>query len=280
MLEVTQFGEVTQLKMGREVGGNVPDNAPIVEGKQVFYWTAAFLVDGLLIDTGCSYTVDELVKFLEGKHLRFAVNTHFHEDHTAANHVLQQKYGMKIYASRESIPLINKMPKILKYQEIVWGYPVPTEVYPIPSVLETDRYRFDVIDTPGHCKGHIALVELSQGWCFSGDLYVSPEPKAIRLNEDMGEVVRSMEKLMNLPTGELTLFTSLGLMVPDGRKALRECVRFLQESAHRAKELARQGLSTAAIRDKLFGRESMLASVTEGDVSAENMVKSLLQADI
>lgn len=280
MLEVSQFGEVTQLKMGREVGDNTSDNAPIVEGKQVFYWTAAYLVDGLLIDTGCSYTVDEFVKFLEDKPLKFAVNTHFHEDHTAANHVLQQKFGLTIYASRESIPLIKKMPKILKYLEIVWGYPVPTEVHPIPSVLETDRYRFEVIDTPGHCKGHISLVELSQGWCFSGDLYVSPEPKAIRLNEDMGEVVRSMEKLANLPVKELTLFTSLGLVVPDGRKALQECVRFLRESAHRAKELARQGLSTAAIRDKLFGRESRLASVTEGDVSAENMVRSLLRADI
>jgi glyoxylase-like metal-dependent hydrolase (beta-lactamase superfamily II) len=280
MLVATRYGEVTQLKMGREVGDNVPDNAPAVEGKEVFYWTAAYLVDGLLIDTGCSYTVDELVQFLEGKHLKFAVNTHFHEDHIAANYVLQQRFGLKIYASRESIPLIRKMPRILKYQEIVWGYPVPTEVSPIPSLLETDRYRFEVIDTPGHCKGHIALVELSQGWCFSGDLYVSPEPKAIRLDEDMGEVVRSMEKLIDLPVKELTLFTSLGLVVPDGRKALLECVRFLRESAYRAKELARQGLSTATIRDKLFGRESLLASVTEGDVSAENMVRSLLRADI
>ncbi len=280
MLVATQYGEVTQLKMGREVGGNLPDDAPIVEGKQVFYWTAAYLVDGLLIDTGCSYTVDEFVRFIEDKPIRFAVNTHFHEDHIAANHVLQDKFGIKIYASRESIPLIKKMPKILKYQEIVWGYPVPTKVNPIPPVLKTEHYRFEVIDTPGHCKGHISLVELSQGWCFTGDLYVSPEPKAIRLNEDMGEVVRSMEKLASLPVRELTLFTSLGLVVPDGRKALLECVRFLRESAHRAKELDRQGLSAAAIRDKLFGRESLLASVTEGDVSAENMVRSLLRSDI
>ncbi|MBM3155715.1 MAG: MBL fold metallo-hydrolase [Chloroflexi bacterium] len=280
MLEVTRFGEVTQLKMGREVDDNTPDDAPVVKGKQVIYWTAAYLVDGLLIDTGCSYTVNELVEFLEDKPIKFAVNTHFHEDHIAANHILQKKFGIKIYASRESIPLINKMPRILKYQELAWGYPVPTEVDLISRRLETDRYRFEVIDTPGHCNGHIALVELAQGWCFSGDLYVSPKPKAIRLNEDMGEVVRSMEKLANLPVKELTLFTSAGPVVPDGRKALQECVRFLRESAHRAKELARQGLATVDIRDKLFGRESMLALITEGDVSAENMVRALLRANI
>ncbi|HUV52978.1 MAG TPA: MBL fold metallo-hydrolase [Dehalococcoidia bacterium] len=276
MLEVTQFGDITRLKMGREVG----DNAPLLEGKEVYYWTAAYLVDGLLIDTGCSYTVEELAQFLEGEHLKFAINTHFHEDHIAANSVLQKKFGLKIYASRESIPLIKKMPKLPQYQEIVWGYPVPTEVDLIPRRLETEHYSFDVIDTPGHCEGHVALIERTEGWCFSGDLYVSPEPKAIWSGEDMAEVTRSMKKLIEYPTDKLTLFTSLGLVVPDGREALQACVRFLEESARRAKELARQGLSIAAIRDELFGRESILASVTEGDVSAENMVRALLRANI
>jgi len=276
MLEVTQFGDITRLRMGREVG----DNAPLLEGKEVYYWTAAYLVDGLLIDTGCSYTVEELAQFLEGKHLKFAINTHFHEDHIAANSVLQKKFGLKIYASRESIPLIKKMPKLPQYQEIVWGYPVPTEVDLIPRRLETEHYSFDVIDTPGHCEGHVALIERTEGWCFSGDLYVSPEPKAIWSGEDMAEVTRSMKKLIEYPTDKLTLFTSLGLVVPDGREALQACVRFLEESARRAKELARQGLSIAAIRDELFGRESILASVTEGDVSAENMVRALLRANI
>jgi len=276
MLEVTQFGDITRLRMGREVG----NNTPLLEGQQVYYWTAAYLVDGLLIDTGCSYTVEELAQFLEGEHLKFAINTHFHEDHIAANSVLQKKFGLKIYASRESIPLIKKMPKLPQYQEIVWGYPVPTEVDLIPRRLETEHYSFDVIDTPGHCEGHVALIERTEGWCFSGDLYVSPEPKAIWSGEDMAEVTRSMKKLIEYPTDKLTLFTSLGLVVPDGREALQACVRFLEESARRAKELARQGLSIAAIRDELFGRESILASVTEGDVSAENMVRALLRANI
>jgi ribonuclease/clavin/mitogillin len=255
LLEITRFGDITQLKMGREV----VDNIPLLEGKQVYYWTASYLVDGLLIDT---------------------VNTHSHEDHISGNSALQKRFGIKIYASRESIPLINKMPKLLQYQQLVWGYPVPTEVDLIPGKLETKRYCFDVIDTPGHCKGHIALVERTKGWCFSGDLYVSPEPKAVRPEEDMAEVVRSMKKLIEYPTDKLTLFTSLGLVVPDGREALQTCVKFLQESAHRAKELARQGLSITTIRDKLFGRESILASVTEGNVSAENMVRALLRANI
>jgi hypothetical protein len=44
MLEEKKLGASTQIMMGREIDGTV------------YYWTAAYLVDGLLIDTGCSYT--------------------------------------------------------------------------------------------------------------------------------------------------------------------------------------------------------------------------------
>jgi hypothetical protein len=47
MLETTSFEEITQIRMSREIGGK-----PI-------YWVAAYLIGGLLIDTGCSYTDGE-----------------------------------------------------------------------------------------------------------------------------------------------------------------------------------------------------------------------------
>ncbi len=49
MLQINHFGPVTQIKIGRELEG------------RVLYWTAAYLVDGLLIDTGCPHTPERLV---------------------------------------------------------------------------------------------------------------------------------------------------------------------------------------------------------------------------
>lgn len=275
MIEVNHFGEITQIKMGRQMG----NEAPMGFRGEVLYWTSAYLVDGLLIDTGCPHTVEEFVQFLEGQHLKFAVNTHYHEDHIGANHLLQKKFGLKIFASLESIPLINKVPKLRGYQELVWGYPVPTKVEPLPDTIETGRFRFHVVPTPGHCIGHIALVEPTQGWCFSGDLYVSKEPKAIRPEEDIAEMARSMQRLVDLKTERLVLFTSLGNVVPDGREALKSCIAYLKDLSQKSKSLEKQGLLPAAIRDKLFGRETALAGLTEGDVSTENMVRSALQAN-
>ncbi len=276
MIQITQFGEITQFKMGRESQGQEPWQPP----GQVFYWTSAYLVDGLLIDTGCPHTAEEFVHALEGRDIKLAVNTHYHEDHVGANYLLQQKLGLRILASRESIPLINMVHKQHTYQELIWGYPVPTKVGLLPPKIETEHFRFDVVPTPGHCKGHVALVEPTQGWCFSGDLFPSREPKAVRPEEDIAGIARSMQKLVDLKTDRLILFTSLGNVVRDGREALRSCIAYLKDMSLKAKRLDEQGLSAGDIRDQLFGRETILAGLTEGDVSAENMIRAVLRARI
>ncbi len=276
MIQINQFEEITQFRMGRESRGQAPWNPP----GQVFYWTSAYLVEGLLIDTGCPHTAEEFVHALEGRSIKAVVNTHYHEDHIGANYLLQQKFGLKIMASRESIPLIYKVPEIHKYQELIWGYPVPTKVELLPEKIETEHFHFKVVPTPGHCKGHVALVEPAQGWCFSGDLFVSQEPKAIRPEENIAEMAKSMQKLVNLKTERLILFTSLGNVIQDGREALQSCIAYFKDLSQKAKQLEKQGLSAGAIRDKIFGRETVLAGISEGDVSAENMIRAALRAQI
>jgi glyoxylase-like metal-dependent hydrolase (beta-lactamase superfamily II) len=267
LIEVEHFGEVTRIKMGREYQG------------RVLYWTAAYLVDGLLVDTGCSYTAEELTQFLAGQYLRMAVNTHHHEDHVGANHQLQQNFKIPIMASRESAPFINQRPTLHSYQELVWGYPEPTKVGILPSHVETDNHHFEVIQTPGHCTDHVAFVEMSRGWCFTGDLFISREPKAMRPEEDVYVIARSMRKLIDLPPEKLTLFIGLGNVVEDGRQALQSCIEFIQGLSQRAKELERQGLSPAAMVNQIFGRESVLAGLTGGHISSENVVRALLRSD-
>ena len=276
MLEFDQFEEVVQIRMGREGGGDMPWGNP----GEALYWTAAYLVDGLLVDTGCSYTADELADFLEGKALTLAVNTHYHEDHIGANHVLRERFGIPIFASPQSVPLIRQVPGIHLYQEVVWGYPVPTEVEPVPDTIRTERFSFDVVPTPGHSKDHICLVEPTKGWCFSGDLFVSTEPRSVRPEEDIGETVRSMQKLIALGTDRLVLFSALGTVVEDGHEALRSCIRYLRDLCRKSKQLEAQGLSAGEIRDEIFGRETVLAGLSEGDISSENMIRAALRANI
>lgn len=265
MLETTSFEEITQIRMSREIGGK-----PV-------YWVAAYLVDGLLIDTGCSYTADDLVSFLGGKPVRQVVNTHFHEDHVGGNHLLRTRFGVTIYAPADSVPLIGQTARLFPYQETVWGCPEPTEVEPLPAVIRTPNHTFSVIDTPGHSAGHASLVEMDRGWCFSGDLFAREQMKFIRPEEDMGETVASMKKLIALPCERLILFTSVGRIVEDGRQAMESCIRYIEDLSGRAKALERDGLGIVEIVLRLFGGEHAFARLTNGQYTTENLIRSVLK---
>lgn len=265
MIETASFEEVTQIRMSRELDG------------RAVYWVAAYLVDGLLIDTGCSHTSRELAAFLEGRGFKLAVNTHYHEDHTGGNHDLMERFGVDVYAHPASISLISRRFDLYPYQEIAWGYPVPTTVKPIPEVVAMDHHTFRVVETPGHCPGHICLFEPTKGWCFTGDLFARENPKFIRPEEHIGEIVRSMRKVLDMPTERLVLLSAVGKIVEDGRKALERCIDYFTELAARVHRLHHAGLTVDEILKQEFGGEHSFAELTNGQFSTRNLLNSLLE---
>ena len=266
MLETQEFAGVTQIRMSRELNGK-----PV-------YWVAAYLVDGLLIDTGCSHTSQELSDFLEGKGIRQVVNTHYHEDHMGGNHDLINRFGVDIYAHPDSIPLIAQGFELYPYQEIAWGYPSPTKAIPIPSIIKTPRHVLQVIDTPGHCQGHICLMDTTRGWCFTGDLFAREQPKFIRPEENIGRIMVSMRAVMAAAGQSLVLFTAVGKIVEDGQLALKNCLDYLSGLAARSKDLQKSGYDLDAIVRELFGAEHPFAQLTDGQFSTYNLVRSLLES--
>lgn len=265
MLETQDYEGITQIRLSREMNGK-----PV-------YWVAAYLADGMLVDTGCSHTSAELTAYLAGSDLRFAVNTHYHEDHMGGNFGIMTRYGVEIYAHHESIPLIARRFDLYPYQEIAWGYPVPTKVKPFAPDIKTDHCEFQVIETPGHCQGHVCLVESSRGWCFTGDLFARETPKFIRPEENIGEIVRSMKKIMELPMDKLVLFTAVGKIIADGRTALSDCITYLTGLAEKVRGMERSGATIDDMVNTVFGGESAFAELTNGQFSTYNLVRSLLK---
>jgi glyoxylase-like metal-dependent hydrolase (beta-lactamase superfamily II) len=265
MLEIRQFEDITQIRMSREVDG------------KPLYWVAAYLVDGLLIDSGCSYTVCELIDYLEKFPPDLAVNTHYHEDHIGANRRIQMRFGINIYAPPESIPLIGRKAALFPYQELTWGYPEPSDVLPIASTIRTKKFLFEVIEVPGHSPDHIALLERSQGWCFSGDAFVGRKVKTIRPEEEMETTILSLRKLACLETKRLVLLTSLGQIFEDGREAIASFEEFISGISGRVRELNKRGRSIPEIVIDLFGGEDPWALLTNGQFSREHLIRSILK---
>lgn len=266
MIETKKNGPVTQIKMGRDVDG------------QVLYRVAAYLVDGLLIDTGCRHTAEELYTFLQDQEINQVYITHYHKDHIGGAALLQQKLGVKIRAHPRTVPLAKIKPELYPYQELVWGYPDPVSIQALrENKIETENYKFEVVETPGHSEDHTVLFEPEQGWCFSGDLFVSEKIKVLRPEEKMEEIMHSMRKLLDRKQ-ELTLYTSIGKIEKQGCKALKSCLAYLEKLEREAKQLAQEeDLSTEQIVERLFGGESTLAELTNGQFAARHLVASLLE---
>ncbi|MBN1881190.1 MAG: MBL fold metallo-hydrolase [Deltaproteobacteria bacterium] len=264
LLETSDFGDVTQIRLARTL-----DENPL-------YTVCAYLVDGLLIDTGPAHTAGVLSDYLAEKTLRAAVNTHYHEDHVGANRLLSERFGIDIFARADAVSPIANPPAILSYQETVWGVPEGSAVLPLGDTIGTPRFSFDVVHTPGHSKGDVTLVERETGWCFSGDLISAPKPKTARREEDVPAMIASLRELSTHPAPALTLFTATGAVFENGRETLLAAAEYLERIGEEARALHREGCEPADIMHKLFGRETALKDLTEGDFSTENLIRSLL----
>ena len=263
MLATTEYGKVTQIKMCR-----YPDFNP---GGTV----SAYLVDSLLIDSGSAHTAEELTDFLKDKDVKTVVNTHHHEDHIAANALLKERFGVELLAHPLAVNKINQPATLYPYQEEVWGYPITSQVKEIGDSVTTQHFRFQVVHTPGHDRDHICLFESTNGWLFTGDLFVSTRPIAIRPMDDVWQIIADLKKVKALKPQ--FLFPAPGNVRTDPVPVLERTIQYLEDLAQKVTELHNKGLSPAEIVKQIFGNESIIAEWTQQQFSSLNLVKSLLK---
>jgi glyoxylase-like metal-dependent hydrolase (beta-lactamase superfamily II) len=265
MLRSTEYGPITRIHMARTFFG------------RPLYTVEAYLVDGLLIDTGCLATASELTAWCRERGVRQIVNTHHHEDHSGGDGVLQKALGLSVAVPPQAIPILADFPRLQFYRRIIWGQPGNVAAEPLGSVVETDHYRFEVIPTPGHCPEHICLFEPEQGWLLSGDLFIHERVRYLRDDEDARATLESLRRVLALRPR--LLICSYAGMIEDACAAIERKIAYWESLAEQAQTLQRQRLSLRAISDRLLGREGMMTRVTGGHFAKINLIRSLLQEE-
>ena len=265
MIQIEQIGEIRKFRLARAIAG------------RGLYFTAAYWVDGLMVDTGCAHTVRELLQALDDLQVLWIVNTHSHEDHIAGNGRLQAKFRSEIFAHPQALPILEqpRRNRLRPYQLLMWGYPEPSHGKEIGEFLETERHRFEVIHTPGHSPDHICLYEPKQGWLFTGDVYVGGRDRALRLDYNVWQIIDSLKRLASLEVE--ILFPGSGTPRVSPHEELSRKIRYLEGTGERVLELHRQGWSRRRIRRRLFGREMPIAYITLGHFSGANLVRSYIE---
>ncbi len=269
MIKTQDIEGVIKIKLARSLLG------------RPFYFTTAYWVDGLLVDTGCAHTQEEFLAAVEDLGVERVVNTHSHEDHFGANGALQARRGVEILAHAEALPILAD-PRLLRlqpYRRIFWGYPPPSVAQPVPfgpgEAVETAHHLFQVIHTPGHSPDHICLYEPEKGWLFTGDAYIGGRDRALRVDYDIYAIIDSLKKLAKL--NSTRLFPASGTVRDNPHKDFVLKIKYLEEMGERVRELHQKGLSRSQIRKAVFGREMPIAYITLGHFSGRNLVRSYLE---
>ena len=266
MLEIKDFGPIRQFTMARSIFG------------REIYRTAAYYVDGLLIDTGCAHTVREFMATTKDLTVEAIINTHSHEDHIGANGALQNERGVSVFIHPGGLSVLKeprRLQPLKPYQKLIWGWPEPSEGQPLGETMETSAHCYRVIHTPGHSHDHVCLFEPEQGWLFSGDSFVGGRDKSLRADYNIWQIIDSLRKMSELEVK--WLFTSSGSVRENPVNEIKEKISYLEKTGARVIELDRQGLSYSAIRRKIFGSEPFIYYITLGHFSGKQLVRSYLE---
>ena len=240
------------------------------------YFTAAYWIDGLLIDTGCAHSARQLAQILKDWPISQVVNTHSHEDHIGTNGDVQTMFGCPILAHPDALPILAnpRLQPLQPYRKLYWGWPKPSQGQPVGAQVETEHTRFQVIHTPGHSPDHVCLFEPDRGWLFSGDTYIGGKDRALREGYDIYEIIASLKKLAALPVQ--AIFAGSGSVRTEGVKPLQDKIAYLEELGEQIRTLHKQGLSPRRIRRRLFGAELPIAYITLGHFSGIRLIRSYL----
>jgi len=262
MLRTYSRGSITRIHLARTLLG------------RPLRTVEAYLVDGLLIDSGPPGTAAEMVDWCRGRDIRQVVNTHHHEDHAGGDNALRRALGVPITVPPKAVSILNCPARLQFYRRLVWGQPHGVEVEPLGDVVETPRHCLRVISTPGHSPDHICLFEPKQGWLFSGDLFIHEQARYLRVDEDAKEILASLRRVLALQP-HLLICSHAGF-VEDACGVIERKIAYWERLADDAWALYREGLSLREASDRLLGAEGLASTISRGHFAKINLIRSLL----
>jgi endoribonuclease LACTB2 len=240
-------------------------------GRAFGYDVSAYVLDGVLVDSGFPRAGAELLRVARELRPRGAIITHWHEDH-AGNVEALAASGLPLSMHPECERLLRERPPIRPYRRIVWGHSprLVSEVTPFdPSPLV-------LISTPGHTSDHRAVWDAERRIVVSGDLFLGVKVRVAHEHESPRALVASLRAIAALEP-RLLLDAHRGV-VHDAAAQLRAKIAWTEETIGQIEMLAASGMSASAIVRRLFDGESLVGWVSGGEYSRRSFVRAVMRS--
>ena len=235
-----------------------------------------FVFGDVMIDTAQSHMVKEAVE-IAGEHgIKSVYLTHHHEDHSGNAAAITKALNTRTYGHPSTVKRMGSSFKILPYQKYMWGKSTPMEMQNVPDTIETVLGDMVPVHTPGHCRDHLVYFLKGKGILFCGDLYLSEKIKYFRANEDMGQQIVSLKRLLELDFD--MLLCSHHPKRKNGKQYIQRKLEFLEDLYGNIILLWEKGLREKQIFHALKLKENYFAKlICFRDVSMINGVRSAIR---
>lgn len=257
MIEVRRHGDVTRIILTSRVSRLIGMSA------------SAFLVRGVLIDTGSPRAGAALVRWLRAQGLpKGAFVTHAHEDH-AGNVEALARMGIPLGMGDLTLAAVRAPGPLAPYRRVTWGVPEPLRAAVVPFADE----GFELLPTPGHAEDHHVIWDAREGTLFSGDLFLGVRSAAVHRHERPRQLLESLRRV--IASGPARMFDAHRGLVEDPVQALEARVAWLETTIGRVEELIVRGWSDAATQRELLGRDVFTRIFSMGEYSKRNLVAAV-----
>ena len=266
MITIERHGDVTRLHLTHW------------RSRAVGYSVSAFLVRGVLVDTGFPAARPALARLLDELRPRAVVVTHHHEDH-AGNVGLVASRGLPIALPDETLDILRPGERgIGLYRRATWG-----RIHPLGAAalvrLGDDALGalgLELLPTPGHATDHHAVWDAGRRVLYGGDLWLGVKVRVARPNEDPRVHAASLRRAAAL--APVALYDAHRGRVDDPVGSLLAKADWIEETIRRIERRAAEGASERRITREVLGAEPPVAWASRGDLSKRNFVRAVLRA--
>jgi glyoxylase-like metal-dependent hydrolase (beta-lactamase superfamily II) len=235
----------------------------------VGYSVSAYLVRGVLVDTGAPLLGAALERFAAARRLEGALVTHQHEDH-AGNVGRLVRLGVPVGAAPATLDALRAPRPIGFYRRYTWGTMPPLGD---AAVEPFEHEALRLVPTPGHSRDHHVVWDAERETLFGGDLFLGVKVRVAHPGENPRQLVESLRATAALRPKRL--FDAHRGAVDDPTAKLLAKATWIEEAVGEIDRLLAAGWSDAAIRNRVLGREEVAGYFSRGDYSRSNFVRAV-----
>jgi len=257
MIELQRFGDVERIRLASW------------GSRLAALDVSAYLVHGVLVDSGFPHARDVFGRFLDERSIIGAMLTHYHEDH-GGNADLIAKRGIPLAMHPTTLDRLRAPGSIRLYRRVVWGTPLsltaPLREFAVEAPLE-------FVHTPGHSPDHQIVWDAERATIFSGDLWLGVRATVMHESENPYRIIASLRAVLALHPERM--FDAHRGLVREPAAALAAKISYLEDTIATVAAKQAAGWSDRAILRRVLGGDEPVTFASGGEYSRLNFVRAV-----